>query len=111
MKIELLATACLLGIVAATPGHSADAPVAADAPNLQLQWDARMRREQMSDDGFARDARADTLRLRLGLLANFGAGWSGLLEGAGVASAGSDYNSGANGRIAYPPITDPYPLR
>jgi hypothetical protein len=106
MKIGLLATACVIGIVAAMPGRSADAP-AGDAPSLQLQWDARARHEQVSDDGFAHDARADTLRLRLGLLANFGAGWSGLLEGAGVASASGDYNSGANGHTEYPPITDP----
>ena len=78
MKIGLLATACVIGIVAAMPGRSADAP-AGDAPALQLQWDARARHEQVSDDGFARDARADTLRLRIGLLANLGAGWSGLL--------------------------------
>lgn len=107
MRIKSLAATCLLGIAAATPGYSAGAPVAVDAPNLQLQWDARIRHEQVSDDGFARNAHADTLRLRLGLLANFGAGWSGLLEGAGVASAGGDYNSGANGHTAYPPITDP----
>lgn len=106
MKNGLLAAACILGIVATISGRSADAP-ASDAPKLQLQWDARARHEQVSDDGFARDAHADTLRLRLGLLANFGAGWSGLLEGAGVASAGGDYNSGANGRTAYPAITDP----
>jgi hypothetical protein len=103
MKTGLLAAMCLLGLAAAAPARAA----AADAPRLQLQWDARARHEQVDNDGFARDARADTLRLRLGLLASFGGGWSALLEGAGVASAGDAYNSGANGRFAYPAITDP----
>src|SRR6185312_6812725 len=37
----------------------------------------------------------------------FGEGWSAFVEGAGVASAGDRYNSGANGRTRYPAITDP----
>ena len=37
----------------------------------------------------------------------WGEGWSALLEGAGVASAGDHYNSGANGQAQYPAITDP----
>jgi len=96
-----LAAACLF-VLACAPAWSADTP----AP-LQLEWDARARHEQVDNDAFARDARADTLRLRLGLRAQFGAGFSGYLEGAGVAAAGDHYNSGANGQTAYPAITDP----
>jgi len=107
MKTGMLGVVCLAVFVAATAGRAADAPVVGDAPSLQLQWDTRARAERVGDDGFTRDARADTLRVRLGLLAGFGAGWSALLEGAGVASAGGAYNSGANGHTAYPPITDP----
>ncbi|TAL99827.1 MAG: hypothetical protein EPN71_07115, partial [Rhodanobacter sp.] len=62
----------------------------------------------VDDDAFAKDARADTLRLRLGLLGNFGNGWSGLIEGTGTASADNRYNSGANGQTQYPGITDPH---
>ncbi|KZC15395.1 hypothetical protein RHOFW510R12_13795 [Rhodanobacter sp. FW510-R12] len=110
MTRKLLPVACLLAATAAPATRaSADnlSATPASAP-LQLEWDARLRHEQVDDDAFSRDARADTLRLRLGLRANFGSGWSGLLEGAGVASAGEHYNSGANGRTQYPAITDPH---
>jgi len=94
--------ACLLAAGAsAMPAHADSA-----AP-LQLEWDMRARHEQVDNDAFNRDARADTLRLRLGLRASFGDGWSALVEGAGVASAGNRYNSGANGQTQYPGITDP----
>lgn len=104
---RVVAVACLLSLIA-VPVARADTGQASpqDAP-LQLEWNLRLRHEQVDNAAFARDARADTARLRLGLRANFGAGWSGLLEGNGVASAGNDYNSGANGRTAWPAITDP----
>lgn len=107
VKRKALSVACLLAAATlAAPAATLAATDTGSAP-LQLEWDARLRHEQVDNDAFARDARADTLRLRLGLRANFGSGWSGLLEGAGVASAGSHYNSGANGRTQYPAITDP----
>jgi len=87
-------------------GSSAQAPPV-NAP-LQLEWDTRLRQEQVDDDAFSRKASATTLRLRLGLRATFGGGWSALVEGAGVASADEHYNSGANGRTQYPGITDPH---
>jgi hypothetical protein len=107
-----LLAACLLAVLAApawASGTTGDAsgPAASAGPSWQLEWDARLRHEQVDDDAFARDARADTLRLRLGLHGEFGHGWSGLVEGAGVASAGDRYNSGANGRTSYPAVTDP----
>lgn len=104
VKHKVLSVACLLAIgMPALPAH-ADA---AAAP-LQVEWDMRARHEQVDNDAFSRDASADTLRLRLGLRASFGDGWSALLEGAGVASTGNNYNSGANGRTQYPGITDPH---
>ncbi len=107
-----LSAACLLTILAAPAWAAggtgnASGPAASAEPSWQLEWDARLRHEQIDDDAFARDARADTLRLRLGLHGEFGHGWSGLVEGAGVASAGDHYNSGANGRTSYPAVTDP----
>jgi hypothetical protein len=107
-----LSAACLLATLA-TPAWAGDGtanisePAASAGPSWQLEWDARLRHEQVDDDAFARNAHADTLRLRLGLHAEFGHGWSGLAEGAGVASAGDGYNSGANGRVLYPTVTDP----
>jgi hypothetical protein len=107
-----LSAACLFVILAA-PAWAGDGtgnisePAASAGPSWQLEWDARLRHEQVDDDAFARNADADTLRLRLGLHAEFGHGWSGLVEGAGVASAGDRYNSGANGHVLYPTVTDP----
>ncbi|MGB3380281.1 MAG: alginate export family protein, partial [Rhodanobacter sp.] len=107
---HMLSASCVLaatlGAPAARAAVDAIAPPAANAP-LQLEWDARLRHEQVDDDAFSRDAAATTLRLRLGLRASFGEGWSALLEGAGVAAANEHYNSGANGRTQYPAITDP----
>lgn len=101
MNAKSLSFACLLALATA-PTWAADTP----AP-LQLEWDARARHEQVNNDAFSRSAEADTLRLRLGLRAQFGSGFSAYLEGAGVAAAGAHYNSGANGRVQYPAITDP----
>jgi hypothetical protein len=101
MNLKTLPLACLLALASA-PAWAADTP----AP-LQVEWDARVRHEQVDNDAFSRDARADTLRLRLGLRAQFGQGFSGYLEGAGVAAADGHYNSGANGHTQYPSITDP----
>lgn len=70
-------------------------------------WNLRLRHEQVDDDAFTRDANADTLRLRAGLRFAFPNGWSGLLEGEAIASAGNHYNSGANGRTVYPAVIDP----
>lgn len=70
------------------------------------EWNLRLRHESVSDDGFARNADATTLRLRAGLRGEFGDGFSALVEGEGVAAAGG-YNSGANGKLQYPAATDP----
>ncbi|MEO8810059.1 MAG: alginate export family protein [Rhodanobacter sp.] len=112
--IRSILSACLL-VAAGWPAWAAGsaavpAPDASSASNSApwvLEWDSRLRDERVDDAAFRREANAGTLRLRLGLRANFGGGWSGLLEGAGVASAVDRYNSGANGRIRYPTVTDP----
>ncbi|TXH66515.1 MAG: hypothetical protein E6Q88_11895 [Lysobacteraceae bacterium] len=77
------------------------------ATPLSAEWDLRLRHEHVDDQAFVRDADATTLRLRAGLRADFGHGWSALLEGEGIVAAGNDYNSGANGRTAYPAVIDP----
>lgn len=98
------AVACAgFGLSPAVLAQSADAQ---DAP-LQLEWNARLRHEQVDDAAYAPHAYADSLRLRLGLRANIGYGWSYFIEGVGVASADDHYNSGANGQTRYPSITDP----
>jgi hypothetical protein len=82
------------------------APAMAAEP-VQFDWNLRLRHESVDDAAFGQDANADTLRLRAALRAALGRGWSFQLEGEGIANAGDDYNSGANGRTTYPAITDP----
>lgn len=79
---------------------------AADAPKASFEWDLRVRHERVDDDAYTRDADASSARLRAGLRLAPAAGWTILLEGEGVA-AGGDYNSGANGKTAYPLVLDP----
>ena len=74
---------------------------------VEPTWNLRLRHELVDDDVFARDARADTLRLRAGFRFALGDGWTALLEGEGVANTGDQYNSGANGRTQYPAVIDP----
>ena len=109
---RMLLAASLLAAVISTPavagGRDVAVQPASEPAPLQLEWDTRLRQEQVDDDGFRHDASATTLRLRLGLRATFGDGWSALVEGAGIASADDNYNSGANGRTQYPGITDPH---
>ncbi len=85
------------------------APLLANAQTIMVDptWNLRLRHEQVDDAAFARHASADTLRLRAGLKFTFADGWSGLLEGEGIASAGDHYNSGANGRATFPAVIDP----
>lgn len=98
-----LATGAWLGVAAAVSAQS----VAPPDSGVQLEWNARLRHEQVDDAAYAPHAYADTLRLRLGLRSQIGGGWSYFIEGAGTASAGNHYNSGANGQVQYPSIGDP----
>ena len=71
-------------------------------------WTAnlRYRHESVDDAAFARDAEADTLRLRLGWSHGFNHGLSVGAELDAVAGLGHRYNSGANGRTDHPPVPD-----
>lgn len=96
LSASILPLACLMSA----------ASTAAASP-VSVEWNLRFRHEQVRDEAFARGARAETARLRLALRAALGKGVFLLLEGEGIASAGNDYNSGANGRTAWPGIVDP----
>ncbi|GAB1407247.1 alginate export family protein [Thermomonas brevis] len=101
MRINTAPRLCLLALCcAALPAW------AGDDPRLTTEWDLRLRHEQVDDGAFAANADATTLRARLGLRITAGNGWSGLLEGEGIAAAGS-YNSGANGKTTRPAVFDP----
>lgn len=71
--------------------------------------DFRYRIESVIDDAFNENALASTLRTRLGYLAPEHHGWQGYIEFADSRVLGfSDYNSTANGKLAYPVIADPH---
>lgn len=77
------------------------------ATPLSAEWNLRFRHESVDDAALAHEAQADTARLRLALRAALGKSAFVILEGEGIAAAGNNYNSGANGRVAWPAITDP----
>ena len=81
---------------------------AASAQDLAVKplLDARLRFENVDQDGIARDADALTLRLRPGVQLSKG-GWSALVEGETTLVFDKRYNDGTNGRTAYPLVVDP----
>ncbi|HEX4854888.1 alginate export family protein [Arenimonas sp.] len=88
----------LLALQAAAPAAAAEA----DGWTANLRY----RHEAVDDEAFARDAAADTLRLRLGWSRALAHGFSTGFEGEGVAELGDRFNSGANGETAYPAVPD-----
>ena len=81
---------------------------AAEAGSGKILFDARWRLESVDDDAFADSASANTLRARLGYQTALHAGWSGVIELEVTQHLfGEDFNSTANGQIAYPVILDP----
>jgi hypothetical protein len=100
-RLSLLAIALLAAL-------SAPASAASDrSARFAFEWNLRARWERVDDDAFARAADAGTARLRLGLRGTFAHGWSALAELEAIGAFADDYNSGANGRTAYPPVIDP----
>jgi hypothetical protein len=77
-------------------------------PTQAADWTAnlRYRHERVDDAALARNAAADTLRLRLGWSRDLGRGFSAGAELEAVAELGDRFNSGANGRSAYPSVPD-----
>lgn len=71
-------------------------------------WNAalRYRHERVGDDAFARDASAHTARLRLGWRQPLAQGFSAWAEGEAVVELNDRFNSGANGRTAFPAVAD-----
>jgi hypothetical protein len=89
--------------VAAIPGGVSAASLGGGAVILE----SRLRGEIVSQQGFAADAQALTLRTRFGYETPPLAGFKALMEGENVAALSGRYNSTVNGRTAYPVIADP----
>ena len=68
--------------------------------------DARLRYENVDQDGSARDADAVTVRARTGFELSSGP-WSVLAESEATLAIDENYNSGLNGKTAYPLVADP----
>jgi hypothetical protein len=93
---------CTLALtVVAVPVRAAE-----PAPALALEWDLRVRHEQVDDAVFGALGLAGTARLRVGLRFHPADAWTGLIEAEALAGSGH-YNSGANGRVSFPQVLDP----
>jgi hypothetical protein len=74
----------------------------------KLGVDLRYRLESVSQDGFAEDALASTLRLRLGATSGEVRGFSATVEFEVTGVVGpADYNDTVNGKVQYPQVSDP----
>jgi len=108
----LAAFTMAMGVYAAEP--DAAKPAAKPATIVEAfatgktQIAARYRFEQVDEDAFAEDARASTLRLRLGLETARWHGFGFLVELDHLEAIGADtYNSTRNGRTDRPTVADP----
>ncbi len=97
-------TLAIAALGAATCTAAAAPSVAAPA---RLEWNVRLRHEHVEDSAFANAADAPTLRVRGGLRFAWAGHWSALLEGEAIVADDGHYNSGANGRSAWPSVVDP----
>ena len=103
--LRMLAAAILLALpCAAAIAQSAPGDAAQSRPIIELRY----RYESVDDAAFARDADANTVRLRLGYRWAFAPGWRLVASGDRVqALGGAHYNSTANGKTQYPTVADP----
>jgi hypothetical protein len=81
-------------------------PVLAKPVVIKPIVDARLRYETVEQVPITRDANALTMRVRAGFEAKSG-DFSLLAEAEGILALDEDYNSGVNGRTAFPIVPDP----
>ena len=81
-------------------------PANAHAQDLKPLADFRLRLENVDQDGFSKDANALTLRGRAGAELTVG-DWNALAEGEATVALAENYDSGMNGKLAYPIVADP----
>jgi len=99
----LLSYAMALAVLSGT-ALAAEKP----ADTGKLLVNARWRLESVDDDAFAKEAFANTLRLRLGYQTAAYQGFSGLLEAEATTYLFNEqFNSTANGNSQYPVVADP----
>lgn len=91
--------AVLAGLLLSGAAHAEDV-------RLKPLVDARLRYENVDQDGIAAAATALTLRIRPGAEATSGP-WSALVEGETTLALVQDYNDGTNGKSRFPLVVDP----
>ena len=91
---------CLLSVAAI------GTPALSDPIKLKPLVDARVRYENVDQDGIAREADALTARVRLGFEAASGP-FAFLAESEATLAMSEHYNSGLNGKGIYPLVADP----
>ncbi len=102
-KLLLLGTAISMAPVASSAADS----LAAAFEEGTAYMDARYRYEFVDQAGFSKNAKASTLRTRLGYKTGDYHGFSGLLEFEDISQIGGEnYNDTVNGRTAYPVVAD-----
>ncbi|MDR6841861.1 alginate export family protein [Pseudoxanthomonas sacheonensis] len=89
-----------------TSGLLLSAPALAAETTIKPIVDLRLRHEGVEQAGLARDAEAITLRARAGAEISNGV-FAFLAEAEGTAAIDERYNSGLNGKTAYPLVADP----
>lgn len=88
--------------------EGADSPIIEAIKNGKPIFDVRYRYERKTQDGFAENAYANTIRTRLGFETGEIHNVKVLVEFENVASIGDDhFNSTTNGRAQFPIIADP----
>jgi hypothetical protein len=95
-------------VAGSAPARAIEMQDISDAMKTKPSLNFRYRYEDVSQDGFAKDAGASTLRSRFswksGQVSNFSAGF----EADYVSIIGSErYNSTSNGKVSYPVVPDP----
>lgn len=106
MKYTCVAFLPLSALLAIAPAFASDSLVDA-VKDGKWSLDARLRAENVDDDGIARSAEALTLRNRLGFRT---APWQAIslfVELENVVALNDHYNSTANGSTRYPTVADP----
>ena len=105
--ISLALATALAGLAMAPCAHAAETPQAKAAkPAKPWALNLRYRHESVDDDAFARQAEADTLRLRATFNHRFSPRLTAQVEAEGVAELGDRFNSTANGQTMYPVVPD-----
>ncbi len=103
MRTPCVSILALTAIAASGSAHAENTFLTKSKPI----WESSLRSEQVTQAGFANDAEALTWRNRIGWESGEAHGISVLIEADSVHAFTGRYNSGLNGRTAYPGVTDP----